>query len=105
MAKTKDFDEKSVDLTPPDGRRFLALLQGLDAADNAEIEWRRLEREWLLAVLHQDVIAFEDVQIAAELVARHRWEDAGGGSPRGRTAYRRLCELRTRRGVRETPDA
>jgi hypothetical protein len=98
----KTGEDKTGDATPPETRRFLALLQGLDDSANAEAEWRRLERQWVIAVLHQPVIAFDDVQIAAELLARHRWEDAGKGSGQSVTAYERLRELRARRGVRES---
>jgi hypothetical protein len=98
MAEPKDVDTVEM---PPTARRFLALLQGLDDKADAEAEWRKLEREWLGAVLRQEVIAFDDVQIAAELMARHRWEDSGSGSPHGRAAFFRLRQLRARRGVNE----
>jgi hypothetical protein len=103
MARIQDFDE-TANITAPNARRFLALLQGLDESDNAEAEWRRLEQEWLAAVLRQPVVSFDDAQIAAELMARHRWEDAGTRTEVGRTAYLRLHELRLRRGLRETVD-
>lgn len=84
---------------PPTARRFIAMLQSLEGMDNAEAEWRKLEQQWLATVLHQRVIGFDDVQIAAELLARHGWEDAGSGSARGRKAFLRLQQLRQRRGV------
>jgi hypothetical protein len=84
---------------PPTARRFIALLQRLDAKEDAEAEWRKLEQQWLAMLLHQTVIAFDDVQIAAELLARHGWEDTGTGTVRGRAAFLRLQELRHRRGV------
>jgi hypothetical protein len=99
MAKTKDSRTDDCAVQAPQARKFLALLQGIEEADDAEAEWRRLEQEWLAAVLHQPVIAFDDVQIAAELMARHRWEDAGSGNPRGRAAFMRLRQLRKRRAV------
>src|SRR5579863_6944415 len=83
----------------PTARRFIALLQTLGAKQDAEVEWRKLERQWLTDVMHQQVVAFDDAQIAAELLARHRWENAGSGSLRGRSAFLRLQQLRRRRGV------
>jgi hypothetical protein len=84
---------------PPTARRFIALLQRLEAKEDAETEWRKLERQWLATVLHQKIIAFDDVQVMAELLARHGWESAGSGTLRGRTAFLRLQQLRQRRGV------
>ena len=84
---------------PPTARRFIALLQTLDAQQDAETEWRKLEQHWLATVLQQRVIAFDDVQIAAELLARHGWGKAGSTSAPGRAAFVRLQQLRQRRGV------
>jgi hypothetical protein len=84
---------------PPTARRFIAMLQTLEAKQDAETEWRKLEQHWLVTVMQQKIIAFDDVQIAAELMARHGWENAGSGTPRGRTAFMRLQQLRHRRGV------
>jgi hypothetical protein len=84
---------------PPTARRFIAMLQRLEAKEDAETEWRKLERHWLAGLLQQPVIAFEDVQIAAELLARHGWENTGSGTVRGRAAFLRLQQLRHRRGV------
>jgi alkyl sulfatase BDS1-like metallo-beta-lactamase superfamily hydrolase len=84
---------------PPTARRFIALLQTLEAKEDAEKEWRKLEQQWLATLLHQSVIAFDDVQVAAELLARHGWENTGTGTARGRAAFLRLQQLRHRRGV------
>src|SRR3954465_3822963 len=104
MAEPRDKDALAAD-GPPTARRFLSLLQQLDEKSDAEAEWRQLEQEWLRAVVRQPVIAFEDVQIAAELMARHRWEDAGSNTPRGRAAFERLHALRHRRGIGEDVDS
>src|SRR5581483_6064235 len=84
---------------PPTARRFIALLQSLDGKQDAETEWRKLEQHWLATVLQQRVVGFDDVRIAAELLARHGWENAGSGTARGRAAFLRLQQLRHRRGV------
>lgn len=64
-------------------------------------ERRRREEEWLASLLRTKVIRFSDVQIAAEFLARHRWEDAtrieNPGAPNCFAALQRLCMLRARR--------
>ena len=84
---------------PPTARRFIAMLETLESKQDAEAEWRKLEQHWLATLLQQKIIAFDDAKVAAELVARHGWENAGTGSLRGRTAFLRLQELRQRRGA------
>lgn len=62
---------------------------------------RREEEGWLALLLGRKIVRFSDVQIAAELLARHRWEDATRtekpGAPSCLDALRHLCELRARR--------
>ena len=95
----RDVEAQETAGLPPTTRRFVQLLQRLEGAQDAETEWRKLERQWLGEVLHRPVVAFDDAQIVAELLARHCWESAGSGTPRGRAAFVRLQELRKRRGV------
>src|SRR3954471_21996890 len=62
---------------------------------------RRDEERWLALLMNRTVVRFSDVQIAAELLARHRWEDATRLEKPGAVpcleALRHLCELRARR--------
>ena len=67
----------------------------------ASQERRRREERWLATLMRRKVVHFKDVQIAAEIMARHRWEDATRkempGAPACLEALRHLCELRARR--------
>jgi hypothetical protein len=64
-------------------------------------ERRHREEGWLASLMSRRVVRFSDVQIAAELLARHRWEDASRAEQAGASgcldALRRLCALRARR--------
>jgi len=64
-------------------------------------ERRRGEERWLATLLSRKLVRFSDVQTAAEILARHRWEDATRtekpGAPLCLEALRHLCELRARR--------
>jgi hypothetical protein len=92
--------------TEPDGTlanigRLVPFLEHLQERRGARPEWRKRERQWLTILLAKPVIPFSDVQLAAELLARHHWEDVRrseeSGSPRCLEALKRLYEIRSRR--------
>jgi hypothetical protein len=95
-AGTTDADSTTASLG-----RLVPFLGHLQERRGPRSEWRKLERQWLAMLLDKPVIPFSDVQIAAELLARHHWEDVRrdeeAGSPRCVEAMQRLHEIRARR--------
>jgi hypothetical protein len=94
-------DEASGKDRKPSAKRASILEQRLFDRMLAARDRRSDEERWLALLMSRKVVRFSDIQIAAELLARHRWEDATRiekpGAPSCLAALRHLCELRARR--------
>jgi hypothetical protein len=86
---------------PNSGRSASILEKRLFERLLAARERRDREERWLAIVVSRKIVRFSDLQIAAEMLARHRWEDATRveqpGAPGCLEALRHLCQLRARR--------